>query len=310
MAVLTAEPAVEAMKAAAYRGLTSKINVWLARTSPAGFIVLDVPARDVEADRPRALPRAVMAAEDLVLFLTENGFGSCWLGGVNSREIARAAGLTAASSVPAVISFGTPVARRRPVSYGAVTERTMSRRRKPMSRIARLEEFRVPYEPALPSGPVFTASEAGVLETVEVLAGERGPLCERPAPLETALEVCLEAGRVAPSGGNAQAWTFVVVAEPRRLEVLSGSCGERAEAIGGGRAAIVAMSSMRKLETVMLDKPFWMLDVPIAMSHMALAAVSMGYGPAVALDGIDETEVGRLLKAPASMRTVGVIGLV
>lgn len=307
--VLTDAGKVRAVKAACHKGLTSKINVWLARAPVAGFLILDVPRGDVSASRPVELPHTVMAAEDVVLWLSEQGIGSCWLGGVNSEEIIKGAELGVASAVPAVISFGRPAGRSSLASYSGMTEMTMSRRRKTMGEIARVETCDVPYEPGELSAGTFRAAAEGVRELIEALRGNVVSPIDVPAPIDTALEACLEAARVAPSGGNGQAWMFVLVRDRRRLGMLARACGPGGRTVADCQAAIVALGSMRKFETMLLDKPFWMLDVPIAMGHISLMAASAGYPPVIAIDGIDESEIGKIVKAPASARTVGVIGL-
>jgi nitroreductase len=303
---ITERSAVDSVRDRCYRGITGRINMWLGRQPLVAFLVLDVPGRDLKAQRPLALPHTVMAAEDVVLWLTERGLGTCWLGGVSTKEVISAAGLGVASAVPSIISVGKP-AQTKAASYAGVTERVQSRRRKPLADIAASETCDTPYVAAGTFGSAFSASPDGVHGLLEVMAGRKPSEVKEPASLELAVEACLEAGRVAPSGANSQPWVFVVVREKRKLEMLAKAC--RADDIAGRQAAIVALSSVRKFETVLLDKPFWMIDLPIALSHVSLMAASAGYPPAVFVDNIDEQETGAVVGAPAAMRTVGVVGL-
>lgn len=300
------EPAaVRDVRERAYKGMVGKINVWLIRAPVAAFLVMDVPRSDVKADRPAGLPRTTMAVEDAVLWLTEKGLATCWLGGVNEDKVASGLGLGSGQGVPAIISIGGQVGRPGAATYSAFAERTMSRRRKPVSGFAFDETTGTPYSPGDLAGLSFSAAGDGVRGLLErLIKGEPAGEAAR-APLPLAIDACLEAARVAPSGGNAQPWLFVVVRDPGRLERLAGLCG----ADRSWEAALVALSEVKKFETVLLDKPFWMIDVPIALSHVTLAAVSMGYLPQVYVDGIDEAAACAEVAAGPKVRAVGVVRL-
>ncbi|MBU4240862.1 MAG: nitroreductase family protein [Actinobacteria bacterium] len=288
-----------------YKGFKNKINLWLARSPVSGFLVIAVPVGDAGADRPRELPLAVMAVEDCVLWLTSAGMGTCWLAGVNQREIAGVLGLAGDVAVPVIVSVGKPKPTGRSVSVDSVTARTMSRRRKPLSDIASVETTDRPYTvreiPSRPFSAVPVQEVPGLL--CRVRDGEVSP----DAPLELVVDACLEAARIAPNAGNLQKWRFIVVKNKDNLGELSGLCG----GVTGGRwrAAIVAAGDEGGLGQVIFEKPFWMIDVPIALSHMSLMAASMGCGADVRVDGIDEGGINRLVRLPSGVRTVGVLGI-
>lgn len=303
------EPAlVDTVKVAANRGVAGKINMWLPKMPLAGLILLDVPADDVRSERPDRLLKAVIAAHDALLWLTEREMGTCWLAGISEREVRKAAGLGGDSAVPAVVSFGRPaLGVPSPVSVGGVTYRMMSRRRKPLGRIAGAEDTLTPFEmaPLDPGG--FAASGEGVEGLVDRLntGGARGVA---RAPLPLAVEICLEAARIAPSGNNAQDWFFVAVTDARRLERLHALCG--GDGTGGWQAAIIAAGKQGRFETLLLDRPFWAIDVPIAISQLSLAAVSAGFGCEVVTEDLDEEAVRDLARMSGGMRVAGVVGLV
>ena len=83
----------KAVRVGAYKGLAAKINAWLARAPVAAFLVIAVDEKDMESKRPSVLPRTAMACEDVVLWLTQQLMGTCWLGGVNAREVGAACGV-------------------------------------------------------------------------------------------------------------------------------------------------------------------------------------------------------------------------
>ena len=286
------------------RGLSNKINLWLARSPVKAFLVTTLPVDDVKSSRPREMPKVIMAVEDCVLWLTEQGFGTCWLAGVNPGEMQAILGLDTDLATPVAISFGRPVLKPPAVSYGNLLLHTMSRWRKPLSKIAYLETTGKPYAPADIGNVRFTAGAkqdiSGLLELV------RDGRVGGDVPLGLAVEACLEAARIAPSGGNAQAWHFIVIKDEKRLEKLVDACGDGAD----WRVAIVAAGDQVSTGLPgLFDKPFWMIDVPIALSHMSLMAASMGCAAQVLTDGIDEEAINSLVGLSSSIRTVGVMGI-
>ncbi|MBU4178720.1 MAG: nitroreductase family protein, partial [Actinobacteria bacterium] len=287
------------------RGVRNKINLWLARAPVSGFLVIAVPAGDAGADRPRELPLAVMAVEDCVLWLTSVGMGTCWLAGVNQQEIAGVLGLAGDVAVPVIVCLGKPKPTGRSMNFDSLMARTMSRRRKPLSVIASVETADRSY-PAqvIPSHPF---SAVPVQEVTGLLERVRDRTATPEPPLELVVDACMEAARIAPSASNLQKWRFVLVKDKKNLDELSGLSG----GVNGGRwrAAIVAAGEEGGLGQVILEKPFWMIDVPIALSHMSLMAASMGCGAEVRVDGIDEGGINRMVRLPSGVRTVGVLGI-
>lgn len=304
---VTGAEEVDALRRRAYRGISGVINIWLARAPLAAFLVLAVDGRDMKMDRPAILPRTVMAAEDAVLWLTEQGIGTCWLGGVNAREVVGAMGLAGGTAIPAVISAGEGTLPAGAASYTGMAYRRMSRRRKQLGEIACAEKVGTPYVAPNLKDCSFEAAVEGVGGLLGAVSGEEQSPARAGAPVDLAVDACLEAARIAPSGSNAQPWLFVVVRDDDRMARLARLCGQ--PGMEERPAAIVALGKPSNLQTRMLDRPFWMIDVPIALSHITLLAASMGFAAALALDGIDDEGIGRLVEAPGDWRTVAVVGL-
>ena len=301
--VATDPEVVDEVRRRSYKGLPNKINLWLRNVPVAGFLVMALAAEDVVRDRPAELPRTSMAVEDTVLWLTERGLGTCWLGGVNQREIRKIMGLDPLVGVPAVVCLGKPKEGRQ-AGYDALMSLTVSKRRKQLTRIASNERMDTPYTVPSLEGVRFQASPVqDVRGLLDLLAREAPGSAD--VPLDLVIDACLEAARVAPSGGNAQRWHFAVVRDTERLEELVRSCGAR----GSWRAGIVGLGYEKRIESVLFDKPFWMIDVPIALSHMSLMARSGGCGVVTVVDGIDERAVNDLVGASGGARTVGVVGI-
>ncbi|WP_287154686.1 nitroreductase family protein [Candidatus Solincola tengchongensis] len=299
------EPArVEEVKRRAHRGAPNKINLWLSRAPVYGFLALAVPAEDVRSDTPRRLMRAAVAAQDTVLWLTENGLGTCWLGGINQEEVRRALGLGTGTVVPALVSFGRPKPRVRAADFDHLVYRTISRHRKPLSAVACWQKLENPFsvdkeEPAVVSASP-TQDVAGLLRRIR-----EGASGDADVPLELGLEACLEAARMAPSAGNAQRWRFVALTG-------EGNLAEVAEACGAGerwRAAVVGLGRPGGWEATFFEKPFWMVDLPIAFSHLTLMAASLGWPVDLRLDGYDAVRVSRAVGATPEFRPAGIMGV-
>lgn len=299
--VVTDPGKTDEVRKGAYKGMHGKINLWLIRAPTAGFLALVVPDADVRSDRPSELPRTVMAAEDGILWLTERGLGTCWLGGIGAREVASVLELGSDMSVPALVSIGRGKPTAGAVRYDDLMYRVLSRRRRPLSEVAYEETTERPHVVRDPGEARFEAAQAQDLDgLLDAMGGGGGG----DVPEGLAVEACLEAARIAPSGGNAQKWHFVAVLREERLRDISSACG----AESGWRFAIVGLGESGSFSTSLLDKPFWMIDVPIALSHASLMAASMGLRASVHTD-IFEGDVNRLVAAPDGVRAVGVVGV-
>lgn len=303
--IAVTDPGVGAeLRRRSYKGFANKINIWLMRAPVNAFLVIAVSESDVGSNRPVELPLASMAVEDCILWLTGRGLGTCWLGGVNSGEVKSVLGLEAGLNVPAVVCFGAPRSSSPVISLDNFMRNALSRKRKPLQAVAFTETLEQSYGVGEMQADGFSAGPvqdvAGLLEALRD-GGVAGAV-----PLDLAVEACLEAARIAPSAGNFQAWQFVVVRDPGRLSELAGACGGEGAA---WRAAIVAVGIPARLAAGVFEKPLWMVDVPIALSHMSLMAASTGCEARVCVQGVDEGAVNSLIRADGRGRAVGVMGI-
>jgi nitroreductase len=81
------------------------------------------------------------------------------------------------------------------------------------------------------------------------------------------LETIVDAGRLAPSGKNAQPWEFIVITRRETIAQLA-----QVQALLGQASAVVA---------VVVDEqasPFWLEDASAATENMLLAMEALGYG--------------------------------
>ena len=302
--VAVTEPGqVRELQARSCRGMLNKINRWMVNAPLLGFLAVCCDLEELGRDRPVRLARSALAAEDAVLWLSEQGYGSCWLGAINREEARRFLGLPPEKAVPLLICLGKPRARST-LSVDNFMYQAVSRRRKPLQAIAFSESAQDPYLP-----PVLTGKSCRAAERQDILsllrfiyAGEH----PRPdVPLELLVDACLEAARVAPNSSNSQSWRFTVVREEKTLERLHQAC----RAGRPWRAAIVGSAEAGNMNALLLDRPFWMIDLPIAFAHMSLMAASLHCLTKLRMDEIEEREISGLLKLPEKLRTGGVLGI-
>ncbi len=301
---LTESRKVDELKRRAHRGAPNKINLWLARAPLLGFLALSVPAEDVKSPTPRRTMRAAVAAQDAVLWLTERGMGTCWLGGINQVEVRETLGLGEDTVVPALISFGKPKPRVRAADFDHLVYRTISRHRKPLAAVARWQNLESPFPVGGECGRDFSVSPvqdvAGLLRFMaEGRAGGGG------APLMLGLEACLEAARLAPSAGNAQRWRFVAVTGEGGMDEIREACG----AAGAWKAAVVGLGHPGGWEATFFEKPFWMIDLPIAFSQLTLMAASLNWSADLRLEGFEAARVARAVGMTEEYRVAGVMGI-
>ena len=118
---------------------------------------------------------------------------------------------------------------------------------------------------------------------------------------EQKLTRCLEAARLAPSWANKQCWHFVVVQGKQKVENL----GIVPSNIKNAPALIVACGDPEK-SGHMDGKPYFMVDVAIAVEHIILEAREQGLGT-VWVGGFRESKVRAALGIPESIRVVALV---
>lgn len=118
----------------------------------------------------------------------------------------------------------------------------------------------------------------------------------------------LEAGRLAPSGKNAQAWKFIVTEKEENKEALVKACkGQKfiAEADKIITVVVDETEVYQKHGTYMTSFP---MDGAIALQHMMLAATEEGLGTCW-IGAFKEAEVKEVLDIPDPYRVVGLTPL-
>jgi len=120
------------------------------------------------------------------------------------------------------------------------------------------------------------------------------------------LTAVLEAARLAPSAMNTQIWRFFVARRGDVLDRLAGLAGK--PAFTSAPVVITACASPSFLKRRGREQPYFMIDVPIAVSHILLRAAELGLGCAWTYE-FDEQEALSLIGAPERYRAVTLVAL-
>jgi nitroreductase len=130
-----------------------------------------------------------------------------------------------------------------------------------------------------------------------------------PIPQED-LKKILEAGRLAPSGGNRQPWRFIVVKNAETKKALAAAANNQMF-IADADTVIVALgdpkASPTKLPyTLSATRIPYKQDPMIAVEHMVLAATALGYGSCW-IGAFNEEEVKKILKVPNDLAVIALL---
>ena len=126
---------------------------------------------------------------------------------------------------------------------------------------------------------------------------------------EKDLKKNLEAGRVAPSGGNRQPWCFIVVKDLETKRALSIAANNQ-KFIADADTVIVALgepSTTTKLPYKLSSTRIpHKQDPMIAIEHVILAASALGYGTCW-IGAFNENEVRKILKIPENLAVIALL---
>ena len=123
------------------------------------------------------------------------------------------------------------------------------------------------------------------------------------------LKKILEAGRLAPSGGNRQPWYFIVVKDPETKGALA-TVANNQKFIADADTVIVALGdpgTTTKLPYKLSSTRIaYRQDPMIAVEHIILAATALGYGTCW-IGAFNEDEVKRILKIPKNLAVIALL---
>ncbi len=273
--------------AAATSGVIGKANWWLKSARPSAFLLAyGDEGRSIRiGDRWMYNVDVALAGEAAVLAAAEREVGSCWMAAIDERSLRRSLDLPSGRRIVAAISLGRPRAtgaRSLAGMWDRLANRLVSSRRKPMHEIHFLEDVRSDRRlPSVALDSVPTKADGGaVLHLVEGLVPS-AHVAGDPVP-DDLLAWMVESVRQAPSADNSQIWRLLLVREQARIRrIIEASCGRGHEDLrplldSRPGALVVAAASRFFISHRTAEQPFYLIDVPIALLHLLIAAKSFG----------------------------------
>jgi len=131
---------------------------------------------------------------------------------------------------------------------------------------------------------------------------------QKQVPREV-IDKCLEAARLAPSACNSQPWHFVVIDNPELVVKTAGMAHDiimKGNCFALSAPVIVAVVAEKPKITSMIggflkNKPFYLIDIGIAVEHFCLQAAESGLGTCI-LGWFNEKGVKNLIGIPSGKR--------
>ena len=111
---------------------------------------------------------------------------------------------------------------------------------------------------------------------------------------------------MAPSGGNRQAWKFIVVKDSKNRQELASAAGQ--PFIATAPVIIAAVATLPNL-VMKCGVPEYAVDLAIAVDHMTLAAVEQGLGSCWIGAFSQRMKAREILKIPVKYQIVALLPL-
>ncbi len=312
------------IKRAAQAGIRGKINTWLGSNDIPAMVCVTARADSGLriGDKPFYLLESAMAFEYFVLGARAAGLGTCWIGAFEENPVAHALELDSCCRIVTVSPIGKPYARPlKPLDingqYDRIARRRLHEQRKPLNDIAFCETFGQrkdpPFEPLLETlaGRRSEGLEAAKI-TSSLLGDVHFPTCFADKDVsDQQVAWLLEAARLAPSASNSQTWRFVVIRDDDRLAELE-SCAHNESGMQApfskAPVVIAAVADQWIIKERGSEQPYFMIDIPIALSHIILMASELGLETNVSLE-FNENRVRKIIKAPMMSRVVALVSV-
>ena len=263
-------------------GVVGKGNWWIRSAQPAAFLVaLGDEATSLRiGDRWMYNVDIALAGEAAVLAAAAEGVGSCWMAAIDERKLCHQLGLSPTGRIPAVIALGYPrstAARNLAGMWDRLAHRLVSSRRKPPEAIHFLEQT----DSSTKLAPVHLEDERlqGRGKSIQDLVADLVPsrTLDGTSIDDRILSWLLETVRQAPTADNSQIWRLLFLRKPERIrEVLDAAADGRDDLAALSEshpgALVVAAATKFFISHRTAEQPFYLIDVPIGLMHLLLAA--------------------------------------
>ena len=129
---------------------------------------------------------------------------------------------------------------------------------------------------------------------------------EREIP-DDALEIIMDAARIAPSGNNRQPWSFVVVPDQQKRKLIAQACYD--QSFTAAAPAVIVCCAKRYPNSYEPWKDnCYLSDVVIAIDHLVLAARNEGIGSCW-IGAIHDKQVKKIVSVPDDVDVLMVVTL-
>jgi len=150
---------------------------------------------------------------------------------------------------------------------------------------------------------------------VSIIAQRQSDRSYKATPVEPEkIQLCIEAGRLAPSACNAQPWKFIVVDNPdlKNAVAVCGASAGMNKFLNQAPVIIVVVLEKANASSfiggIIKGKDYTSMDIGIAVENICLQATELGLGSCI-LGWFDEKKVKQLLHIPKSRRVPLMISL-
>ncbi|MFA6451800.1 MAG: nitroreductase family protein [bacterium] len=314
----------ERLRRAVLAGIKGRVNTWMSQSDiPAMVCVTAAPDKAPrKGDKPFYLLESAIAFENFALAARAAGLGTCWIGAFNEAPIIHALELDPGSRVVAVSPLGRPYMR--PLSpldlsgqYDRITRKRLHESRRPLTDIVFSgRQSSAPEWPLTPDQEALSGRRTADMGQSDIIPGllsemEFVTAFAKKDVEEAKLNWIFEAARLAPSASNSQVWRFVAIRDKTQLKELE--CAAHNEngfqvPFSEAPVTIALMAEQWVMRARGDEQPYFMIDVPIALSHMLLMATELGLAANVTLH-FNENKVRRAVQAPIQSRAVALLSL-
>ena len=314
----------ERFRRAVLAGLKGRLNTWLdTKEIPAMVCLTALPEKAPrKGDKLFYLLEASIAFENFVLAARAAGLGTCWIGAFNEPPVMHTLEIEPGNRIVAVSPLGNPY--KRPLSplditgqYDRYARRRLHESRRPLTEIVFSNRYDSPADwPLTPDPAALDGCRSSEMKPEEIVPGLLSALefptaFAKKAVGERKLNWLLEAARLAPSASNSQMWRFVVIRDKERLAELE-SCAHNDVGLqvpfSEAPVVIALLADQWMIRARGEEQPYFMIDVPIALSHILLMASDLGLAANVVLH-FNESRVRRAVQAPMHARVVALLAL-